>query len=155
MLASDALNTQKSTVPGGLLAGRQYIKHTQAGTYASSASGQWSFKWVAPNPVSGTARFYVAGNAANNNGTSGGDFIYVAALSVPPASCCVKEGDCNHNGTVNVIDVTYLVNYLFKGGPSPSCKEEADVNDSGGVNVVDLSQIVSYLFKGGSVGLCP
>jgi len=71
------------------------------------------------------------------------------------SGCCVKEGDASHNGSVNVIDVTYLVNYLFKSGPAAPCKDEADVNDGGTVNVVDLSQLVGYLFKGGSVGVCP
>jgi plastocyanin len=70
-------------------------------------------------------------------------------------SCCVKEGDCNHNNTVNVVDLTFLVARLFQGGPPPPCAQEADVNDSGSVNVVDLTTIVAFLFSGGSVGVCP
>ena len=69
--------------------------------------------------------------------------------------CCVKEGDCNHTNTVNVVDVTFLVARLFQGGAAPPCAQEADVDDSGSVNVVDLTKIVSFLFSGGSVGVCP
>lgn len=70
-------------------------------------------------------------------------------------SCCVKEGDCNHNNAVNVVDLTFLVARLFQGGPPPPCAQEADVNDSNSVNVVDLTTIVAFLFAGGSVGVCP
>jgi hypothetical protein len=71
------------------------------------------------------------------------------------AMCCFKEGDFNHNGTVNVVDVTSTVSFLFQGGPAAPCKEEADVTDNGGVNVVDLTTLVAFLFSGGSVGVCP
>ena len=70
-------------------------------------------------------------------------------------SCCVKEGDCNHSNSVNIVDVTFLVARLFQGGPVPFCLEEADVTDSGTVNIVDLTTLVAFLFTGGSVGVCP
>jgi hypothetical protein len=28
-------------------------------------------------------------------------------------------GDANGDGTVNVADAVYLINYIFKGGPPP------------------------------------
>jgi plastocyanin len=37
------------------------------------------------------------------------------------ASCCVKEGDTNHNGSVNVVDITFLVARLFQGGSVGVC----------------------------------
>lgn len=78
---------------------------------------------------------------------SGNKDIFVARIST---SCCITRGDVDHNGGVNVADVTYLVNYLFKGGPAPPCMEEADVNASGGnPNVADLTYLVDYLFKAG------
>ena len=69
--------------------------------------------------------------------------------------CCVKEGDFNHGGSVNVVDVTGCVAFLFQGGPAAACKDEADVTDNGAVNVVDLTTMVAFLFSGGSVGVCP
>ena len=71
------------------------------------------------------------------------------------ASCCVKEGDANHNGSLNVVDITFLVNFLFKGGPIYNCKDEADANDNGSVNVVDITYLVNFLFKGGAITPCP
>jgi len=64
-------------------------------------------------------------------------------------SCCYNRGDADGNGSINVTDLTYLVNYLFFGGPAPPCEEEGDVNGSGAINVADLTYLVDYLFFGG------
>ncbi|MFH1372842.1 MAG: hypothetical protein ABII79_03495 [bacterium] len=52
-------------------------------------------------------------------------------------------------GSIDVADNTYLVAYLFQGGPDPPCAEEADVDASGGNDVGDLTYLVAYLFQGG------
>ncbi len=38
----------------------------------------------------------------------------------PAPSCCVLAGDANHSGTLNALDVTYLINFLYKSG-APVC----------------------------------
>lgn len=68
--------------------------------------------------------------------------------------CCDNRGDVDHSGGVDVGDLTYIVDYLFRGGPPPVCDEsgyyaEADVDNSGGIDVGDLTYIVDYLFRGG------
>ena len=63
-----------------------------------------------------------------------------------PWSCCVVRGDVNHSGGINVVDLIYLVEYLFFEGPAPPCFEEGDVDDSTAINVVDLNYLVEYLF---------
>jgi hypothetical protein len=30
-------------------------------------------------------------------------------------------GDVNNSGTINILDITYLINYVYKGGPEPDC----------------------------------
>ena len=60
------------------------------------------------------------------------------------------RGDVNQDGKLNVTDVIYTINYLFKGGPSPvEFKSQGDVNCDGNTNVTDVIYIINYLFKGG------
>ncbi|MFL6276679.1 MAG: choice-of-anchor V domain-containing protein [Blastocatellia bacterium] len=57
--------------------GRQYIEHTQQGTIPNAANSRvWQVRWTAPDTDVGTVVFYIAGNAANGNGTNQGDYIY-------------------------------------------------------------------------------
>ena len=55
-------------------------------------------------------------------------------------------GDVDLSGATNVADLTYLVAYLFLGGPEPVEMPLADVNLDGKINVLDLSALVEYLF---------
>lgn len=61
----------------------------------------------------------------------------------------IFEGDIDNSGGINVADLTFLVEYLFRGGPTPSPYMAADLNCSLGVDVADLTYIVDYLFGGG------
>lgn len=74
----------------------------------------------------------------------------LACVDPVAQGCCVVRGDLNHNGVRNVADLTYMVNFLFKGGPQAPCYEEGDVNGNVVVNVADLTYFVNYLFKGGA-----
>jgi len=65
---------------------RQYINHTSPGTDPVQAGvGQWIFNWKAPATDVGQVTFYVAGNAANNNGLQTGDTIYTTSASISAA----------------------------------------------------------------------
>ncbi|MEK7774723.1 MAG: choice-of-anchor B family protein [Candidatus Zixiibacteriota bacterium] len=74
-------------------------------------------------------------------------------------SCCIgTRGNVNGDllDAVNVVDLTYLVAYLFSVGAPPPCLLEGDVNGSGTTNVVDLTYLVAYLFSGGPLPpACP
>lgn len=58
-------------------------------------------------------------------------------------------GDANQDGEINIIDIVYIVNCLWRGGPCPCPMGKGDVNCKGFVNVVDLVYLINYLFKGG------
>jgi len=58
-------------------------------------------------------------------------------------------GDANADGSVNVSDAVYLINYVFTGGPSPLPLESGEVNCDGSVNVSDAVYIINYVFLGG------
>lgn len=59
-------------------------------------------------------------------------------------------GDVDDNGSVNISDITAMVDYLFRNGPEPPIMEACDANgDCSMPNVADLTYIVDYLFKQG------
>lgn len=95
---------------------------------------------------------YVDGYDSYMPGYSGSMLDYdieAKAGRVIVAGCCDLRGDANNNGSINVSDITYNVQYLFAEGPEPPCWEEADVNGDGEVNISDVTYEVNYLFLGG------
>ncbi len=64
-------------------------------------------------------------------------------------------GDPNRDGTVNIFDVTYLISYLYLGGPLPDPMASGDVDDSGEINIFDVTRIISYLYNSGPPLECP
>ncbi|MEE9443283.1 MAG: PQQ-binding-like beta-propeller repeat protein [candidate division Zixibacteria bacterium] len=59
-------------------------------------------------------------------------------------------GDANGDGTTNVGDAVYLINYVFKSGSAPNPVEAGDANCDGSTNVGDAVYIINYVFKGGA-----
>jgi hypothetical protein len=66
----------------------------------------------------------------------------------------VKHGDANANGLVDLSDVIYLLNYLFRNGPLPCPMEAGDANCNGLVDLSDAIFLLNYLFKGGAAPSC-
>lgn len=58
-------------------------------------------------------------------------------------------GDVVLDGVVNLGDVIYLINYLYRGGPGPLPEWVGDVTSDGVTNVGDVVYLVNYLFRGG------
>lgn len=66
---------------------RQYIEHTAVGTFVGQQNGaSWTFNWTAPSTDVGPVTFYTAGNQANNDGNTSGDYIYRTFVVSAPAS---------------------------------------------------------------------
>jgi len=59
-------------------------------------------------------------------------------------------GDVNADERVDLADVIYLINYLFRNGPLPSPLESADVNCDDLIDVADVVHLINYLYQGGS-----
>ncbi|MFH1372919.1 MAG: PKD domain-containing protein [bacterium] len=76
----------------------------------------------------------------------------IVSATLAYLTCCVGvrgNADGDIADEINVGDLTYLIAYLFSGGPVPPCEQEADVDSSGDIIVSDISYLVAYLFKGG------
>ena len=64
-------------------------------------------------------------------------------------------GDAGGDGALNILDVAYIINYLYRGGPAPYPIESADMDSSGGINILDITRLINYLYKGGPAPACP
>jgi len=63
-------------------------------------------------------------------------------------------GDVNNNGRINALDVTYLINYLYKHGAAPPIPYLADCNGKAPINALDVTYLINYLYKGGADPKC-
>ncbi len=99
--------------------------------------------------------YLLTSGALNPNDTAG----QVFRISVP-SGCCNGDGLRGNvddmtgpGGEVDVADLSYLVDFLFRGGPNPPCGEEGNVDSmtgpGGPIDVADLSYLVDFLFRGG------
>jgi hypothetical protein len=59
------------------------------------------------------------------------------------------NGDANDNGLVNIQDITFLINYLYKQGTAPYPVIAGDANCDGTVNIKDITYLINYLYKQG------
>lgn len=56
-------------------------------------------------------------------------------------------GDADNSMQVTLSDVIYLINYLYRHGPSPTHANSCDVNGNCRINIADIVQLVRYLFE--------
>jgi hypothetical protein len=68
-------------------------------------------------------------------------------VATTDTTCCEEGGDANHDGSFNLGDPVFIINYVFKGGPAPLCMREADLNNDCDVNVADAVYGISCVFK--------
>jgi hypothetical protein len=66
-------------------------------------------------------------------------------IELPP----IVVGDVTGDGSVDIGDVIFLINYLYIGGPAPDPLMTGDVNCDGVVDTADVIYIINYLFKEG------
>ncbi|SYZ72516.1 exported hypothetical protein [Candidatus Zixiibacteriota bacterium] len=71
--------------------------------------------------------------------------------------CNCRPGDVNNNGAFNILDVSYIIVYLYRYGPEPIPYKicQGDPNVDCIVNILDVSYIINNLYHGGpALGNC-
>ncbi len=78
-------------------------------------------------------------------------FLIILAMSLvlwlPLQAANLQRGDVNGDGSVNISDVTSLINGLLGGGIDASYAV-ADVNADGMVNISDVTALINHLLSG-------
>ncbi|UCB53298.1 MAG: C39 family peptidase [Candidatus Zixiibacteriota bacterium] len=65
------------------------------------------------------------------------------------------RGDANGDEIVDVGDVVYIVNFLYRNGNPPVPLQAADANCDGIVDIGDVVYLINYLYRGGDPPGCP
>jgi len=65
------------------------------------------------------------------------------------SGCCAVPGDANHDGTADISDLTYFVDFMFADGPEPICPEEFDNDSNCDLDISDLTYFIDFMFGGG------
>jgi bacillopeptidase F len=90
-------------------------------------------------------------------GTSGEDNDYgwgIIDAYAAVSAILFEHGDADRNGTIEIADMVFLINYLFLNGPAPSPLLAGDANCDGEVNIEDVVYLANYLFVGGPQPPC-
>ncbi len=63
-------------------------------------------------------------------------------------------GDFNSDERVDLADVVFAINYLYRSGPPPEPLEVGDCNCDGAIDLGDVVHLLNYLFKSGMAPGC-
>ena len=76
--------------------------------------------------------------------------VFTDRVVDPTAGGSFLRGDGNGDGTIDLTDAVYTLNYLFLGGAVPACLDAADADDSEEVQLTDAIYTLGFLFSGGA-----
>ena len=68
--------------------------------------------------------------------------VYVVEIPVT-----VVLGDVNDDGTVNIADVTKLIDYLLDNSATPFNRNNADVKQDGNIDIADVTSLIDMLLN--------
>jgi len=102
---------------------------------------------IAANYELGTDDYYwkvVAEDSENYTATSA-----IRTFTVCDVAC--SPGDADGLEPINIFDITYLISYLYLGGPEPApyWRCTGDPNCDCSVNIFDITYLITFLYLGG------
>ena len=127
--------------------------------FAGQVVGEYTIR-VFPDPGAGNKETYTLLTVSEDDTTilaqdaavpSQGSYDEYAFSGGGVAVCDCIPGDADGDGKHLILDVTHLINYLYKNGPAPvpyeTCSGDADSDCS--VLILDVTYLINYLYKNG------
>jgi hypothetical protein len=68
--------------------------------------------------------------------------------------CCAEAGDANFDGSTDVGDAIFLINYIFRNGLPVSCRASADANGDCTIDIGDPVFLINHIFRSGPAPTC-
>jgi hypothetical protein len=96
-----------------------------------------------------------SGNVYVGGASDGGSATGVDYVTIKYSPSLRRRGDANGDGSIDIGDVVYLINYLYKYGSAPDPVDAGDCNCDGVVEIGDVVYLVNYLYRGGDPPGCP
>ncbi len=64
-------------------------------------------------------------------------------------------GNIDGRAGINILDVVFLINYIYKEGPAPDSLILADVDGISPINGLDVVHLINYIYRNGPDPGCP
>ena len=128
------------------------------------SSEVWSFEFT--NDIVQNFQLRLNMSAVSSFGVDGRGELYICQLNGsiyrmvfdgPPATCngcCQTPGDADHDGSFNVVDITFAIARIFSGGPAPQCQDEIDADGNNAFSIADITYMIARIFSGGAPPIC-
>jgi len=75
--------------------------------------------------------------------------VLIFILPLMAGNCLANCGDIDGSGAINILDASFLISHLYRGGPAPLNSTDADIDCSGLVNLLDITRTIDYLYNNG------
>ncbi len=115
-------------------------------TYSGNSGALVTFDVTASNEFEGEAT--VALRSTLFTTVAGVEIPFVDETCTVTLPATVIRGDVTGDGSVNISDVTALIDYLLSGNASGINLSGADCNQDSSVNISDVTSLIDYLLSG-------
>ena len=125
--------------------------------YYSNGDSAWVRRYNGPGNAGDQSHAIgvdASGNVYVGGASDGGSATGVDYVTIKYSPSLRWRGDANGDGSIDIGDVVYLINYLYKYGSAPDPVDAGDCNCDGMVNVGDVVYLVNYLYRGGDPPSC-
>lgn len=84
------------------------------------------------------------------DGAEWSDYSRTMAINVVDYIC----GNVDGLEGINILDIVFLINYKYKGGPAPKPMASGDVDGIPPVNILDIVYLINSIYKNGPDPVC-